>query len=106
MRTIPLKLRNELSIDPFYKRCCISRSQESITFHHNLIFAGSQVNEKFCILPLSKEVHDNIKKYKEKCDWIMWNRASSEQIKKYSRGTDYQRVLNNLNEKYGTYREK
>lgn len=104
MRQIPIKLKSELSTDSYYKKCCISGTIKDIEWHHNLIFAGRQVNERFCILPLNREVHKNIGKYKEQCDWIMWNRASPEQIKKYSKCVDYQRVKDNLNKKYGFYK--
>lgn len=91
--------------DPFYKRCCITGSTSGkIDWHHNLIFAGRQVNEKFCILPLSKEVHDNIHKYKEQCDWIMLNRASEHELSCFSKAIDYRRLKEFLNKKYGTYR--
>ena len=102
MRKIPEELREEMANDPFYKVCCITgRSDEKIEWHHNLIFGGKQVNEKFCILPLLKSVHDNIVKYKEQCDWIMWNRASEEQIRRFSKAENYKLTLERLNAKYG-----
>lgn len=105
MKKIPEELRNELSADPYYKRCCITGSPNDIEWHHNLIFGGSQVNERFCILPLTYLVHKNIERYKEKCDWIMLNRATDAQLQKYSKAINYVRKKEILNEKYGIYKE-
>jgi len=93
-----------LSEDPFYKKCCITgHKNERIEFHHNLIFAGKQVNRKFCILPLLQSVHRNIVKYREKCDWIMWNRATREEREEFSKAINIDYRLGYLNEKYGEY---
>lgn len=102
---IPPKLKKEMEEDPFYSVCCITGvKNEKIDWHHNLQFAGKRVNEKFCILPLAKSVHDNITYYKEECDWIMWNRASEEELTRYSKAIDYRKVLARLNEKFGLYK--
>lgn len=109
MRKIEPKLVKELEADPFYKQCCItglSHKAVKIDWHHNLIYGGKQVNAKFCILPLADFVHRNIVKHKEKCDWIMWNRATPEEIQKYSKAINYQRELQRLNKKYGQYSKK
>ncbi len=102
---MPPKLREECERDPFYKQCCITgRKDEKIEWHHNLIYASKQVQEKFAILPLLKSIHRDIVKYKEKCDWIMWNRATPEQIQKYSKAIDYKAYLERLNKIYGVPR--
>lgn len=106
MRAIPERLKQELASDPFYSKCCITGSaSEKIDWHHNLMFGGSQINEKFCILPLAKSVHDKISKYKDICDWIMWNRASYEEIKRYSKAINYSEYKKILNRDYGNYIE-
>lgn len=65
--TIPLKLREELNKDPEYAYCCITGKrgtrEDPIEWHHNLKFAGSNVQERFCILPILQSIHfraDNI----------------------------------------------
>jgi len=106
MRPIPPKLREEIAADPFMSRCAITGSTtEKIDWHHNLIFAGRQVNEAFAILPLSRSVHDraNDPDIKEKLDWIMLNRATNEQLARYSRVVNYKARRDKLNEKYGAY---
>jgi hypothetical protein len=107
-KPIPPKLREEMANDKFYEKCCItglSKNAVKIEWHHNLMFGGQRVNAKFCILPLADFVHDKITKYKEKCDWIMWNRASEQEIEKFSKAIDYKRVRDNLNAKYGIYKQ-
>jgi len=72
MRKIPPKLVKELEADPYYSKCCItglSKNAVKIDWHHNLIFKGQQVNEKFCILPLADFIHRNIVKYDKDRDW-------------------------------------
>lgn len=104
MKPIPEKLKRELASDPYYKKCCITGiEQRDIEWHHNLIFGGSQVNEKFCILPLGKQIHKDIHKHKEKCDWIMLSRATDEELERYSKAINYKYLRDMLIRKYGTY---
>lgn len=109
MRPIPQNLKDKINEDPFYKKCCLNNfvypCSGKIEWHHNLIFAGRQVNEEFCILPVCKTHHD-IEKHtiiKEKLNWIMWMRATKEQILKYSKATNYQNVLDRLKTLYGKF---
>lgn len=100
MAKIPVKLREEMSNDPFYQQCCITgRRDEKIEWHHNLIYGGKQVQEKFCILPLLKSVHDKIENYKDECNRIMCNRATDEELTRYSKVIDYKKLRDRLNEK-------
>ena len=102
MRKIPKQLMEDMANDKFYKQCCITgRTDEKIEWHHNLIYAGRQVNEKWCILPLLKSVHRDIVKYKEACDWIMLNRATDEELERYSKAINYKRERDRLNKIYG-----
>ena len=91
--------------DPFYKRCCLTGSMNvKIEWHHNLIFAGRQVNEKWCILPLWEKVHAQANKpeIKEKLDWIMLNRATDAELERYSKATNLKTKRDKLNKKYGS----
>lgn len=109
MRPMPPSLRADCEADPFYQRCCISGAlakNTKIDWHHNLIFAGRQVNEKWCILPLAKDIHDNIVQYKEKCDWIMLNRATDDDLRRYSKAENLIVKRDRLNKIYGTPRNK
>jgi hypothetical protein len=105
MRPIPQALRRQLAEDPFMSRCCITGSvAEKIDWHHNLIFAGRQVNEAWAILPLARSIHDRVfsPEIKERCDWIMLNRATDDQLRPYCRVIDYIALKKRLNAKFGT----
>lgn len=109
MRKIPLDLREEMERDPFYARCCLTgmhRGTVRIEWHHNLIFAGKQVNEKWCILPLAKQVHERANEIgvKEQLDWIMLNRATDVDLEYYSKAVNLTKRRDMLNRMYGTWR--
>ena len=109
MRPIPPKLKSEMEKDPFYRRCAVTGKTKDMTkieWHHNLIYAGRQVNEKWCIIPLAYEVHDKIQKYKEIVDWIMLNRATDDDLRRYSKAVDLIRKRAQLNKQFGTWDSK
>lgn len=102
-KPIPKKMRDEMAKDPFYKQCCITgknSKDEKIDWHHNLVYAGSRVNEPFAILPVAKSVHDNITVYKSQLDYIMWSRATPLQRQSYSKAVDYEAYYQFLKQKY------
>ncbi len=91
--------------DPYYKKCAITgKTNEKIEWHHNLRFAGKNVQEKFCIIPLAESIHSKIDYYKEKCDWVMCNRATDEDLRRYSKVENYLLMRERLNKKYGKYK--
>jgi hypothetical protein len=95
--------------DPFMTRCCITgNTTEKIDWHHNLIHAGRQVNEPWAILPLARSIHDRVheKDIKDRCDWVMLNRATEEQLAPYCRAINYIRRRNILNQRYGNPRRE
>ena len=105
---IPLKLREELATDPYYKKCCLTGTMsEKIDWHHNFNFAGKNINENWCILPLANSIHQYHKgitsDVKEKLNWIMYNRADDETLKRYSKAKDLIKEKLRLNKKYGNY---
>ncbi len=102
--TIPPKMRGEMAADPYYSKCAITGETGDIEWHHALIWQGKRVNAKFCIIPLAKWVHEAIVNFKEKCDWIMWNRASEEELDMYSKAVNYRALRDRLNLKYGNYK--
>ena len=106
MNHIPKPLNDELNNDQFYTRCCLrvdGLCEGKVERHHNLIFGAKQVQRKFSILPACKDYHHkyaNRKDIKEKFDWVMWNRATDEEIAMFSKATDYQHYKKFLNNKY------
>lgn len=94
-----------MAADPFYRKCCITGvSNVKIEWHHNLIFAGRQVQEKECILPVSQAVHGraNTSEMREKLDLVMLRRMSEEQLEKYSKRGSLKQRLKYLEEKFST----
>lgn len=108
--SIPLELRNELSNDIFYTKCCLSYLGDCsgrVEFHHNLIFASRQQNYKWCILPVC-HYHHSIEKRKdigEQLDWIMLSRASVYDIMPFCKAIDYVALKDKLTIKYGIYKQ-
>ena len=106
MRKIPTKLREEMANDPTYSRCIVTgRADEKIDWHHALIFGGRQVNEKWCILPLLHSVHEieKMPMVKDRLDWIMLNRATDEELKRYSKAVDLLAKRERLNKEFGIW---
>lgn len=98
-------MREIMANDPFYKKCCLSKVSECegvIQWHHNLIYAGRQVNEVFCILPLCEKHHRdaNVKKVKDLLNLIMLARATDEQMEKYSSAVSYKKLKERLERQY------
>lgn len=103
---IPPELNAEINDDPFYKQCCITgRTYEKIDRHHNLIHAGKQVQIKAAILPLARSIHEKVfrKDIKDRCDWVMTNRMTEQELDMYSRAVVYRRRRDQLNERFGPW---
>ncbi len=94
-----------MSKDPYYKKCCVTGQPGRLEWHHNLIYAGKQVQEKWCILPVLGRIHEvaNDKLMKERLDWIMLNRATDDELRRYSKAVDLLAKRARLNKKYGDF---
>src|SRR3990167_289062 len=59
MKPIPPKLRKEIAADPYYQTCARAdyECQGRITWEHAFVYAGSQINEKWAIIPLCEHHH-------------------------------------------------
>lgn len=112
MNNIPTRLRNKLSKDGEYERCCLlgySECDGRITWHHAITFKGRQLQERWAILPTC-ERHHGIGKWmdggtfnNETLQWVALNRATEEDLWAISRVINYPRELARLNEKFGLY---
>lgn len=101
---IPKKLKEAMERDTFYKKCCLThQSNTKIEWHHNFKWQGKRLNEKWCILPVAKIIHDkaDTREVREKLDHIMLNRADEETLKKYSKAENLIAKRDRLNKKYG-----
>ncbi len=110
MSKIPPKLLADILADPYYKKCC--RAEDGgcdgrITFEHAIIFAGRQVQKKWCILPLCTYHHavnehqDGGNLIKAKNVWIALNRATDQELEEVSKVVPYKFMRQRLNETYG-----
>lgn len=106
MNKIPPKLRDQLSRDPFYRKC--TRSIDGgcsgrITWEHAFTYAGKQIQAKWCIIPLC-EKHHGVEHYNGSDSLldkginmsIALNRATDEELSFYSKANFIQ-DRNNLN---------
>jgi hypothetical protein len=103
---IPPEMRLEMANDPFYKKSALSGRIDNIQWHHNLIYNKRRVNEIWAIIPLTEDEHRKEAKHKDKLNWIMLNRATDEELKKYSKAVDYIALRERLNKVYGIYHFK
>lgn len=109
MNNIPTSVKRKMALDPFYKTCCLTGERGSygdpIQWHHNLIYAHKQVQEAFAILPIKKSLHELVSNsmVKDRLDWVMLNRASEAEIRKYSKVVDLSRRREYLNSVYGVW---
>lgn len=114
MGHIPPKLKKEILADPFYRQCARKGLQGHecegrITFEHAIIFAGSQVQKKWAIIPLCAKAH-SVDEFQDGGDlhkginrWIAFNRATDGELLEISKATDYFLERTRLNKVHGPY---
>jgi hypothetical protein len=100
MRAIPKKLRSEMDADPYYRTCVcrgygFGECAGGIQWHHNMIFAGRQVNERFAILPVCYGHHlvADRKDVRSHLNSVMVGRMEGWQLSLYSKAVDWSRVV-------------
>ncbi len=102
MRPIPIKHREIISSDPYFRVCarlnmdCNGR----ITIEHSFIYAGRQISEMWNYVPLCWAHHLGDKFVKEVNQMISLNRATDEELSKYPR-KNWSQLKKYLNEKWG-----
>lgn len=113
MRKIPTKLRDEMAADPYYKLCAMAHVASGygrIEWHHHIIHAGKQLNEKWAIVPLRASIHAKVTPISHnglrngllgELDRIVLNRATDEELQVVSKSIDYIDLRDRLNKKYG-----
>ena len=115
MHPIPPKLKTELLASDEYKHCMRRLwfkdhyCQGRITFEHAWIYAGKQVQEKWAILSLCALSH-SVDQFmnsgildKEKNWCIALNRATEQELRRYSKAEDLIKKRDYLNKKYGKH---
>lgn len=110
MRPISARVKKLLDEEPDI--CCRYADggcKGRITREHALIYAGRQIDEAWAIPKLCAyhhavdEFQDGGDLQKEKNVWIALNRASDEELQKYSKVINYIRERERLNAIYGVY---
>lgn len=111
MRKISTPVKARILADRFYEKCARHgpECEGRITWEHTLIYAGKQIDEAWAIIPLC-EYHHAVNRYQDCGDlqkevnvWIALNRATDEELEKYSKAVDYKLKRKKLNEIYGVY---
>jgi len=104
--SIPKKVVAVLKADPFMAQCCICGATPQ--WHHNFEYGRKAVNEPWCILPLCVVHHQGVReiKYRRLLDWAMLNRATDEELKKYSKAMNYKSKRSWLNMLFGQFSPK
>lgn len=90
-KPIPKDMREEMANDPFMEVCCIEDEDcgGRIEWHHNLIYAGKRVNEKWAILPVCHHHHFYEFEFKKRLNKVMVTRATEAELRAYSKAIDY-----------------
>ena len=113
MTTIPLKQRNEMAFDLYYKTCARQDALHDhvchgrITWEHAIIHAGRKLQKRWAIVPLCEWAHsvnscqDGGGLEKQINVWLALNRACDEELVEISKAVDYLRLRSYLNDKYG-----
>lgn len=114
MNKIPPQLRLKIASDPYYRQCARKcalndheckedeRTGKLIEWEHALIFAGRQIQEKWAIVPICWWAHRGPGLVKEINEWLALNRATDEELLKYSKAINLTAKRDYLNTKYGT----
>lgn len=101
---IPSEVLEQLISDDFMKQCCICGSSNR-QFHHHFEYGRKAINEAWCILPLCHKHHQDVRniQYKELLDWIMYHRATQDELDRYSNVTNHKKRRDWLDSKFGDY---
>jgi len=109
MRPISASVKAKLDEEP---DICLLKDENCsgrITREHTLIYAGRQIDEVWAIIKICAwhhsvdEFQDSGGLNKERNVWVALNRATDEELLKYSKAVDYIAMRKRLNQKYGEY---
>lgn len=105
MNNIPDELKEELSKDPYYKKCALTGWDDvKIEWAHIFTYAGKQIQEKWNILPLAKVIHErstphNVKynpNTRIRVEWIAINRIDLNYLLRKYPKKDWGQLKDNL----------
>lgn len=92
-----------MAADPYYKKCVLRNSEcgGRIEWHHVWIYAGTQINEKWAIVPACTRHHELVKsstEIRESLELISLDRATPADLLKYPR-KNWAQIRRSLTEK-------
>lgn len=105
MRKIPKKLRNKLSNDPYYNKCCLTGKRKGLQWHHSFKYAGKQINERWNIMPIYYKKHHwygdkdsvhNLKETEEYVKYLALQRADLDDLEKRYPKKDWKQIYKHL----------
>lgn len=115
---MPKDVREDVGSDPEYSRCALQGLLLNLigpcggrpTREHALIHAGKKIQEKWAIPPICA-AHHGVDQYqdapteakKEIRVWVALNRATEDDLRRFSKAVNYIRMRQVLNDKYGEY---
>ena len=93
-------MRKEIAEDEFMKKCCITGDYQ-VSWEHCWLYAGKQINEKWAIVPLRRDLNTSHppKEVKERCQLISINRATKKDLAKYPK-KNWEQIHKYLKSKY------
>lgn len=107
MRPISQSVKDQLTNEKDICALKDSNCDGKLTWKHCLTYGGKQIDEAWAIIKIC-EYHHSVNKYqdggglnKEKNIWIALNRATDQELLKYSKCIDYLKMRERLNKKYG-----
>lgn len=100
---IPLKIRNEMAKNPYYRFCARSGNdcQGRITWEHAFIYRGKQIQEDWAIIPLCVYHHLDNGLNKELNRYLALCRADIDDLIKRMPRHNWFQQFNYLSGKYG-----
>lgn len=98
MESIPKDILNQFLENEVNHYCALCGSTP-VQIHHNLIFGGRRIHDLWTLIGLCPKCHDIEKRrdIKDKLDWIMCNRATDQELMKYSKVVNWIKRRDYLN---------
>jgi len=97
---IPLKLREELSKDPFMQVCIMPGcGSKKVEWHHPFLYMGKRLNARWSIVPACYKHHRGGHLDMDYTRYVALQRATDEELAKYPR-VDWRQMKSYLNAKY------
>lgn len=106
-----------MEADPAYKVCALKDStcNGHIQWHHHVIYAGGQLNEKWAIVGICVSHHERVSPIRlgvvregenGRLDHVVLNRATDDELRAVSKATNYIALRDKYNNEYGDKKKR